>query len=124
MDSDELVFIIDDDLIQNEIHLMLLEKIYPDVLVKTFTSTTEAIRYIEENKEPNIVFLDLHMPGESETVFLKEHQNRHLNSDIYLMSSMPYLEDESIMARYPAIKGFISKPLLEHKIRPVFNHYV
>ena len=124
MYSDELVFIIDDDLIQNEIHTIMLSKIYPSIRVITYTRAIQAVHALDENKIPTHIFLDLHMPGESETLFLDAHINRKLNSDIYLMSSVPYLEDESLITTYPAIKGFIGKPLLEHKIKHVFNLYV
>jgi FixJ family two-component response regulator len=123
MNSDELVFIVDDDLIQNEIHSILLSKIYPEIKVKTFTRAVHAIHALDNNEVPTHIFLDLHMPGESETLFLDAHTNRNLTSDIYLMSSVPYIEDESLISTYPAVKGFISKPLLEHKIRHVFNLY-
>ena len=123
MVKEDLVFIIDDDLIQNEIHTLLLNKIYPDVLVRTYTSAREAIEAIEDQEEPAIIFLDLHMPGVSETFFLEAHKNRSLTSDIFLISSMAYIDDPRILTRYPAIKDFISKPLLEHKIKSIFNHY-
>ena len=119
-----MVFIIDDDLVINEIHSLLLNKIYPDILVKTYTSATQAIQAIDEQELPGTIFLDLHMPGEGETFFLDAHKSRHLTSDIYLMSSMPYLDNPQLLSRYPAVRDFISKPLLEHKIRSAFNHYV
>ena len=123
MVKEDMVFIIDDDLVINEIHTLLLNKIYPDILVKTYTSATQAIQAIDEQELPGTIFLDLHMPGEGETFFLDAHKSRHLTSDIYLMSSMPYLDNPQLLSTYPAVRDFISKPLLEHKIRSAFNHY-
>ena len=123
MIADELVYIIDDDLIQNEIHTLLFQKLYPDVTLRTFTSANEALQAIDAHEKPSIIFLDLHVPGEDETFFLDEHKNRAMDSEVYLMSSMSYIQDQSLMKIYPAVKDFISKPLLEHKLKPVLNHY-
>lgn len=123
MISEELVYLIDDDLIQNEIHAILLSKIYPGIRIKTFTRAVQAVHALDNDEIPTHVFLDLHMPGESETLFLDAHINRKLSSDVYLMSSVPYLEDNSLITTYPAVKGFIGKPLLEHKIKHVFKQF-
>ena len=123
MVKEDMVFIIDDDLIINEIHSLLINKLYPDILVKTFTSSIEAIEAIDNQELPGTIFLDLHMPEESESFFLDAHKSRHLTSDIYLMSSMTYLHNPQLLSSYPSIRDFISKPLLEHKIRSAFSHY-
>ena len=124
MVKEDLVFIIDDDLILNEVHKILFNKLYPDISLKTFTSATEAIQAIDNKEIPSTIFLDLHMPGERDTYFLDAHKTRNLTSDIYLLSSMAYFNDPELLSTYPAIQDFISKPLLEHKIKSVFNHYV
>jgi response regulator of citrate/malate metabolism len=123
MVKEDMVFIIDDDLIINEIHALLINKVYPDILVKTFTSSIAAIEAIDNQELPDTIFLDLHMPEEDETFFLDAHKSRHLTSDVFLMSSMHYLDSPQLLPSYPAIVDFISKPLLEHKLRSVFNHY-
>jgi len=123
MINNNLVFIIDDDLLQNEIHELLLYKSFPDIEIKSFSRASEALSYIDKNGAPQIIFLDIHIPGEDETMFLDNFKKRGLDSEIYLMSSIPYLDNKSFYADYPAIKDFISKPLLDNKVRPLFNHY-
>lgn len=123
MVKDDLVFIIDDDLILNEVHRILFNKVYPDITLKTFTTAKEAIQAIDNKEIPGTIFLDLHMPRERDTVFLDAHKSRHLTSDIYLLSSMVYFNDPQLLSNYPAIRDFISKPLLKHKIESVFNHF-
>ena len=86
MVKEDMVFIIDYDLIINEIHALLINKIYPDILIKVFTSSIKAI----DNQElPGTIFLDLHMSEESEFFPLDAHKSRHLTSDIY-----PYVIDD------------------------------
>ena len=117
------VFIIDDDLMQNEIHAILLHKIYPGINIKTFKSSDDAIKAIDSQELPDIVFLDLHLPGEDQSLFLDAHEKRKLNSDIYLMSALAFINDQSLSKQYSAVKEFISKPLLEHKIKHIFKQF-
>ena len=123
MIKEDKVFIIDDDLIINEIHSLLLNKLYPDIIVRTFTTSIAAIEAIDNQELPGTIFLDLHMPEESDSFFLDAHKSRNLTSDIYLMSSMTYLHNPQLISSYPSIRDFISKPLLEHKIKSAFSHY-
>ena len=123
MIDNNLVFIIDDDLLQNEIHELILLKSIPDIEVMTFPNGNEALRYLIKNAAPQIIFLDIHIPGEDETTFLKELKNRGLESEIYLISSMPYLDNPSLYSEYPAIKDFMSKPLLGNKVKHLLRHY-
>jgi len=121
MAKENLVFIIDDDLMQNEIHSLLLNKMYPNIFVKTFTTAAEALRAIDNQEIPETIFLDLHIPGENETHFLKEYYKRGLTSEIYLMSSMDYIDKQGLFSTYPAIIDFICKPLLDHKMKSIFK---
>jgi len=118
-----LVFIIDDDLMQNEIHTILLQKIYPGINIKTFKGSNEAIEAIDLQELPDIIFLDLHLPGEDNSIFLDAHEKRNLSSDIYLMSALAFINDQSLSKQYSAVKEFISKPLLEHKIKHIFKQF-
>lgn len=120
---EKLVFIVDDDIVQNEIHSILLKKVDPGTIVKSFVTAQKAIDAIDSGHMPDVIFLDLHIPGESETRFLEEHKSRDLDGDIYLMSSMAYFNDPKLMTNYPAIKDFITKPLLDHKLRSVLKHH-
>ena len=115
------VFIIDDDLMQNEIHTIILQKTYPGIDIKTFECSDAAIKAIDSQELPDIIFLDLHLPGEDETVFLDAHKKRNLDSDIYLMSALAFINDQSLTKRYSAVKEFISKPLLEYKVKHIFK---
>lgn len=123
MKNNVLVFIIDDDLIHNEVHELIFKKSFPEINVRTFTNCKDALKAIDQLDIPDIIFLDMVMPEEQETVFLDEHKRRRLAADIYLMSSTPYLTDQSLITNYPAVKDFVAKPLLENKIRPLINHF-
>jgi response regulator of citrate/malate metabolism len=116
-------FIIDDDNLQNEIHSILLKKIDPELKIVSFISCKAALLELKQNQSPEIIFLDLHIPGEGITNFLDEIQKTDFAGDIYLMSSAAYLEDPGLISKYPSIKDFIAKPLLDYKLRSILGIY-
>ncbi len=116
MERKKTIYIIDDDLMQNEIHTLILDKVYPDYQVKTFTRYQDALDHLAADR-PHLLFLDLNIPGEDVRTFLRQLKDMALDTDVYLISSRPYLVDTSLLTECPAVKDFISKPLLEDKLR-------
>jgi response regulator of citrate/malate metabolism len=123
MNDVKLIFIIDDDIVQNEIHSLLIKKIDPEAKVLSFVNSEYALDSMRKGTTPDIIFLDLNIPGDTISTFLQEHQNSNLASHIYLMSSATYLDESSTFTKYPAVKDFISKPLLAHKLDHVLQAY-
>ena len=122
--SGSSIFIVDDDQMQNEIHSIIISKLYPGITVKTFTDIVEAIKELQCHSIPELLFLDLHIPGNKITELLDVQESMGLNFDVYLISSLSYLDEFSLMERYPFIKGYIPKPLQEHKLKMIINHLV
>lgn len=114
-------FIIDDDIMQNEILSILLKKVDPEAIIHSFTSSDSAFEAIDTGIIPDIILLDLHIPGESETHFLEGHKSRNCSGNIYLMSSAAYLDQPELKSDYPAVRDFISKPLLDHKLKVIVS---
>lgn len=121
MIEDKEIFIIDDDIVQNEIHTLLLNKLYPNKVIHSFSSSSEALLALDKGISPSVIFLDLNIPGEEKTGFLAAHKDRNHPSDIYLISAVGYIDDQRLLANYPAVKDFISKPLLAHKLKNVLK---
>ena len=122
--SESSIFIVDDDQMQNEIHSIIINKLYPNVKVSTFRLVDDAVKEIQGYNVPEILFLDLHIPGNSITDLLNLQKSMDLQFDVYLISSLSYVNDLSLFEKYPAIKGYIPKPLQEHKLRMIINHMV
>ena len=121
MMEDKVIFIIDDDIVQNEIHSLLLNKLYPDTTIHSFTTSKEAITALDQGISPSVIFLDLNIPGEEKFGFLNDHMDRNHRSEIYLISAVGYIDDRHLLSNYPAVKDFISKPLLAHKLRNILK---
>lgn len=121
--SDPVIFIVDDDQILNDIHSIIIKKLYPSIQVHTFTQISEAINSLHSYKVPEILFLDLHIPGDDIARLLDVQKSLNLSFAVHLISSLAYLYDRSLLEKYPSIKGFIPKPLEKEKLKLIINEY-
>ncbi len=82
-----------------------------DVLLEIFSKTSEASEYLEDNK-PDLIFMNIKMPGKDGLATLKELRNKPLHSDtpVVMISSKDYAQDRSIAKELGAIE-FITKPM-------------
>ncbi|MBK5194396.1 MAG: response regulator, partial [Flavobacteriaceae bacterium] len=74
----ESVMIIDDNLIDLYIASRMITKNNFGKKVLQYSSTMEALKYLQENQEnilqlPEVIFLDIYMPGMSGFEFMKEY---------------------------------------------------
>ncbi len=74
----ESVMIIDDNLIDIYIASRMITKYNFGKKVLQYTSALEALKYLHENQEnihglPNVVFVDIYMPGMSGFEFMEEY---------------------------------------------------
>ena len=82
-----------------------------DILLKIFSKTSDATEYLESNK-PDLIFMNIKMPGKDGLATLKEIRNQALHSDtpVVMISSKDYAQDRSIAKELGAIE-FITKPM-------------
>ncbi len=74
----ESVMVIDDNLIDLYIASRMITKNYFGKKVMQYSSAIEALKYLQENQEniprlPDVIFLDIYMPGMSGFEFMKEY---------------------------------------------------
>jgi DNA-binding response OmpR family regulator len=82
-----------------------------DILLIIFNKTSNATEYLESNK-PDLIFMNIKMPGKDGLATLKEIRNQHLHSDtpVVMVSSKDYAQDRYIAKELGAIE-FITKPM-------------
>ncbi|MEX2353940.1 MAG: response regulator [Gammaproteobacteria bacterium] len=82
-----------------------------DIELQIFSSTTAAWSYLEENK-PDLLFLNIKMPGKDGFTILRELRELPLHSDtsVVMISSKDYAQDRSIARELGAL-DFITKPM-------------
>ena len=76
-----------------------------------FSSTDEAWVYLESNK-PDLLFLNIKMPGRDGLTILRDLRKLSLHQDtsVVMISSKDYAQDKSIASELGALE-FITKPM-------------
>lgn len=116
----DLVFLVDDNYIDNIIHQKILEACQFAKEIKSFELPSQAISYLKENSKnthniPEVIFLDIRMPEIDGYAFLdaletipKLDLSRLI---IYILSSSLDPQDRKQMLDNPHTLTYISKPL-------------
>lgn len=112
--------LVDDDPLNNMLSEMIIEEVFPDAKIMTFTEPKTGLDYILTNlKNPgegkSILFLDLNMPKMTGWEFIGQFEKADtIGKDqllIYILSSSVNPVDLEKAKVNPYVKGFIEKPL-------------
>jgi CheY-like chemotaxis protein len=113
-------YIIDDDEISIFVTSMLLEADNFARSIACFNNASDALSRLSAEEEatlPEIIFLDLNMPGLSGWDFLdvlSENEKRYLGKcDVYILTSSVNKEEREMADNYKLVSGFLHKPLDE-----------
>ena len=89
-----------------------------------FDSAATSWSYLEKNK-PDILFLNIKMPGKDGLTFLQELRELPLHKDtsVVMISSKDYAQDRSVASNLGAIE-FITKPMPIRAITDVVEKYI
>ena len=84
--------------------------------VSCFNSGQAALQHLgSAGQFPDIIFLDLHMPGMDGFAFAESYRQQYENAGkqckIVMLSSSSSMSDLARLKDYPVIDGFMSKPL-------------
>ncbi len=90
-----------------------------DVELMIFDRIEDCRQYLESNK-PDLMFLNIKMPGKDGLTFLKEIRELPLHKDtsVVMISSKDYAQDRSIASDLGALE-FITKPVPIQAIKDV-----
>ncbi|MEZ7498627.1 response regulator [Flavobacterium sp. Arc3] len=125
------IWIIDDDSIYQIIVTKIIQKTDLFSSISSFydgKDGLEALISVIENKEalPDIILLDINMPVMDgwefmeELVKLKFLINKQI--DVYISSSSIAIEDKNNSKTYPAILGYLSKPITNNDIELIASN--
>lgn len=127
-----IVWLIDDNEIDNFINRKTLLKNKAVATVKDFTSATTAQSYIDQllldsskaNEIPDYIFLDLNMPVFSGMDFLDKCEDRLMELNpkikIAILTSSINPNDEFTTSLYSTFKAYINKPLNISSVEALF----
>lgn len=112
--------LVDDDPLNNMLSEMIIEEVFPDAKIMTFTEPKTGLDYILTNfNDPgegkSILFLDLNMPKMTGWEFMGQFEKADtIGKDqllIYILSSSVNPVDLEKAKVNPYVIGFIEKPL-------------
>ncbi|MEO2063995.1 MAG: response regulator [Christiangramia sp.] len=118
------VCIIDDDEIYQKIVSKMVERSGSFSEAKYFTQSIQALDYLKnEGSLTEIVLLDINMPQMDGWQLLREISENQpaifQQMSIYIVSSSIAESDREKAKMFPALKGFITKPITISKLKEV-----
>jgi two-component system LytT family response regulator len=113
--------IIDDEILSLQMQEEMLHKMDEVSLLKTFTKPKQALSYLIENPEIDLIFLDIRMPEMSGFDFLKELQQfPAINPSIVFITGF---EEHAIEAIRAAAFDFLLKPIQQDELEQCLYRY-
>ena len=105
----KLVVVVDDSPTLATLFQRAIEEM--DVRLEIFDTASDAWAYLESER-PDLLFLNIKMPGKDGLATLKELRKQPLHGDtpIVMISSKDYAQDRSIASELGAL-DFITKPM-------------
>ena len=118
------IFLIDDNNIDLLISHKLLLKYDPTLDIQEFGRAQEAVAVLqnEEDNSPDLILLDLNMPGMNGWEFLEAIQTIQYQPVVYILTSSLDERDKAMSAQYTMVQGYITKPLNSASISQAFSH--
>ncbi len=116
------IFLIDDDKIYLFLAAKIIQKKFPEAIIKTYRNSQKIIGCIK-NDPPDLMFLDINMPVLSGWDLLDEisKQQISITFPIYMVTSSIDPRDEERVKTANLIKGCILKPLTNEKLEQFAN---
>lgn len=118
-----MIYLIDDDEIQNLINTKVISIVAEGIQVKAFTSAETALSALKEKVDglPDMIFLDINMPKMNGWDFLDAYQQVEDKVKVYMLSSSINSKDIQKSETYEVVNGFICKPLVVEKLSEILK---
>lgn len=123
-----LLLIIDDDPDDREIFVAAIKEIAPNIICKTSGDPERVLLTTKEEDKPDLIFLDINMPGMNGFQFLAEANRHHILAHtkvvIYSTSSNPKdIETAKLLGAHAFITKTNTYPELCRELRKYLSHY-
>ena len=126
------ILLIDDDKSTNFLHKIIIEETGVSEKVEAVQSGQEALDYLERKKEgvypkPDLIFLDINMPGMNGWEFLEEYEklDDNIKGEIMIMMLTTSInpDDEEKAKKTKFINGFLNKPLTTEALEKIIDDH-
>lgn len=128
----ESVMLIDDNEHDNYFHERAIEELGCTKTVVTITSGQEALDFLQNCKKnnltpPELIFLDINMPGMNGWEFLEEYTKlHHLQKGevvVIMLTTSVHPEDEKKALEFNEISYFLNKPLTAEYLTKIIKEF-
>ena len=126
------IMLVDDNHNDNFFHEREIKKNNSATIVITKNTGLEALEYLKSKKDnknlkPDLIFLDINMPGMNGWEFLQEYNqlNKELHSQviIIMLTTYDYTDDEARSKAWSFISDFTIKPITNKIMEDVISKY-
>ncbi|WP_421763491.1 response regulator [Ekhidna sp.] len=130
MEKFRKVLLVDDDDIVNSINTVIIKHARFADEVEAINNVPNAIDFLSRTKnsenKPDIIFLDLNMPGLDGWDFMDEFEKLEMNgaTKVIMLTSSISAKDEERAAASKQITAFISKPLSPELLESIYDSHL
>nr|WP_121273299.1 response regulator [Pedobacter schmidteae] len=116
------IVLVDDDGVTNKMHNMLIKRHPSEKKVVVFDNPKKALSYIQQHS-PDLILLDLHMPGIDGWRFLEMMEELNIFIDVVIVSSSIDPREHSKAKSFLCVKDFYTKPLTAENVNQLLDHH-
>lgn len=119
------IMLVDDNNNDNFFHERAIRKYNPDIRIITYLSATEALEHIGLEKDiPDVIFLDINMPGMTGWEFLDEYHRLTKKQRSMIITMLSTSENPDDLLRAEGLGVFFKcKPLTRDILLETETHY-
>lgn len=124
------IMLIDDNKLDNFFHKRVINKYDATLEVIEMLSAIDALEYLKEcktNNHPDIIFLDINMPGMNGWEFLEEYkripEDLRTSMVVVMLTTSENPNEKERASQDSSLTGFISKPLSTEALKNVLETF-
>lgn len=126
------ILLIDDNVDDNFFHVREIKKFNASIEVSTKNSALQALEHLQQLKEngedfPNLLFLDINMPGMNGWEFLQEYNSNNQDSAnavvIIMLTTSSNPDDEAKAKSWDIVTDYKTKPLTKELLEEIIEKY-
>ena len=116
-----MIFLVDDDPIQNMLTSRLIEQSAPEMKYMVFQNGEEVIQALDKGIKPLVIILDINMPIMDGWEFLEAYRSHQKKAKVYMLTSSSNDEDRRRAEDFDCISGYYTKPIDGNAVKQIIS---